>query len=141
MANRKKKKVNNTAKASSKQPNQKSIDKKAGLPTGGIVNNSILKHSQLKVIMEIPQSYVWALSIFVSLVAIVAPLGQTPYGYNPDLYMASMLQVGALAFLTVYLFLVYKNRSGGILIPACPVAVISCNGFLFVDSFVSILGA
>ena len=129
MATRKKKKATNAANASSKQPNQKSIDKKVGLPTSGTVNNSILKHSQLKVIREIPQSYVWALSIFISLVAIVAPLGQTAYGYNPDLYMASMLQVGALAFLTVYLFLVYKNRSGGIFIPYAPLLLYPVAAF------------
>ena len=129
MAARKKRKVTGTAKTSSRQPDQKSIDKKADLPTNGMVGNSILKHNQLKVIREIPQAYVWALSIFISLVAIVAPLGQTAYGYNPDLYMASMLQVGALAFLTLYLFLAYKNRSGGIFIPHAPLLLYPVAAF------------
>ena len=120
MATRKKKKGTVVAKTSSQRPTQKSFDKKAGLFASGVVENSISGHNQLKVISEIPQFYVWALSIFISLAAIVAPLGQTAYGYNPDLYMASMLQVGALAFLSIYLFLVYKNKSDGIMIPHVP---------------------
>ena len=120
MATRKKKKGTVVAKTASKHPNQKSIDKKTGFSASGVPENSISGHHQLEVISEIPQSYVWALSTFIALVAIVAPLGQTAYGYNPDLYMASMLQVGAIAFLSVYLFLVYKNKSDGILIPHVP---------------------
>ena len=120
MATRKKKKGTVVAKTASKRPSPKSIDKKAGLSANGVPENSISGRYQLEVISEIPQSYVWALSIFIALVAIVAPLGQTAYGYNPDLYMASMLQVGAIAFLSVYLFLVYKNKSDGILIPHVP---------------------
>ncbi len=120
MATRKKKKGTVVAKTSPKRPPPKSIDNKAGLSASGVPENSISGRYQLEVISEIPQSYVWALSIFIALVAIVAPLGQTAYGYNPDLYMASMLQVGALVFLSVYLFLVYKNKSAGILIPHVP---------------------
>ncbi len=120
MATRKKKKGTVVAKTASKRSSPKSIDKKAGLSANGVPENSISGRYQLEVISEIPQSYVWALSIFIALVAIVAPLGQTSYGYNPDLYMASMLQVGAIAFLSVYLFLVYKNKSDAILIPHVP---------------------
>ncbi len=129
MATRKKKKATGATKAPSRPTSQKSLDKKASLSAGGITENSISGHNQLEIISEIPQSYVWALSVFISLVAIVAPLGQTPYGYNPDLYMASMLQVGALVFLSVYLFLVYKNKSDGILIPHVPLLLFPVLAF------------
>ena len=86
-------------------------------------SNPNLTQNHLKIISEIPQSYVWAFSAYIALVSIIAPIGQTPYGYNPDLYMAAMLQVGALGFLAIYLYLVYKNRSNGILIPRVPLLI------------------
>ena len=120
MATRKKKKATATSAAFSKSTTAAASSSKHRKKNDNKTGNFVSEQEQLEVISEIPQSYVWALSAFVALVAIVAPLGQTSYGYNPDLYMASILQVGALAFFAVYLFLVYKNKNGGILIPRVP---------------------
>lgn len=93
------------------------ISDKAKSDTATISGFSARQH---EAVFEIPQSYVWAFSTFIALIAVVAPLGQTTYGYNPDLYMAGMLQVGALVFLFVYLFLAYRSSSDGILVPRVP---------------------
>lgn len=121
MATKKRKKVTGVGETSLKHlQKKKKVTDKTDSPTANTAESSIFGYNQLEAISEIPQSYVWALSVFISLVAIVAPLGQSPYGYNPDLYMAAILQVGALAFFAVYLFLVYKNKSNGIFIPRVP---------------------
>ena len=116
MASRKKKKA--TASRGALSASRQS---KEGIsPTNNKFGNSISEQNQLAAATEIPQSYVWALSAFIALVAVIAPIGQTSYGYNPDLYMAGMLQAGSLTFLSIYLFFVYKNRSKNILIPRNP---------------------
>ncbi|MBC6413739.1 MAG: O-antigen ligase family protein [Chromatiales bacterium] len=100
---------------------------KTGLSKKEESSNLTLEHS--KVISEIPPAYVWSLGSFIALVAVFAPIGQTPFGYNPDLYMASMLQVGALVFLSVYLYLMYRNKSPGILIPRVSFLLFSVAAF------------
>jgi len=69
---------------------------------------------------QIPTAYLWAFSIFLAAVAVVAPYGQSAFGYNPDLYMASLLQVGALAMLFVYLLINYKNKTQSAWLPRHP---------------------
>jgi len=69
---------------------------------------------------HIPMAYLWAFSIFLAAVAVVAPYGQSAFGYNPDLYMASLLQVGALAMLFGYLLINYQNKTQSALLPRHP---------------------
>ena len=140
MATRKKSKATATGKATAKssasggsskrtQEKRGGVDKKAASASTKLFGNSVSEQNHLEFASEIPRSYVWALAAFIALVAVVSPAGQTVYGYNPDLYMAAMLQVGALSFLAVYLFLAYKNRNSGILIPRVPLLIYPVAAF------------
>lgn len=69
---------------------------------------------------EIPPFFVWGFSVFLASTALVAPFGQGPYGYNPDLYMATFLQIGSMFSLFIYLLLIFRKKHNEILILGTP---------------------
>ena len=89
---------------------------------------------------EVPGFFVWTLSAFIVMAAIVSPYGQTALGYHPDFHVSSYYQVGSVFLLLVYFLLQMKKRGNcALLIQRTPLILPVCVFFAWM--LVSLLWA